>query len=90
MSTPHEVIEYVASHCVLQGPEVTKSSHIAVHQCPGLTPEEELNRREGNYKEAQPRDFHSKEISVNISEHNENCCSPDYRAEARFVPWHKT
>ena len=39
---------------------MTKSSHIAVHQCPGLTPEEELNRREGNDNEAQSMDFHSK------------------------------
>ena len=52
LSTPDEIVEHVADQRVLQRPEVTHHSCIAVHQCPGFTPEEELSRREGSDKAA--------------------------------------
>lgn len=48
LSTPDEIIEHEADQCVLQCPEVTNNSCVAVHQCPGFTPEEKLSRRREN------------------------------------------
>lgn len=49
LATPDEIVEHVANQRVFQCPEVTKNCSIAVHQCPGFTPEEEL-RKKGKYK----------------------------------------
>lgn len=48
LSAPDEVVEHVADERVLQGQVVTEHSGVAVHQHPGFTPEQELNRGRTN------------------------------------------
>lgn len=42
LSAPDQVVEHEANQRVLQGPEVTLHSCVAVHQVPGFAPEETL------------------------------------------------
>lgn len=51
LAAPDEVVKHVANQRVFQRPEVTKNRRIAVHQCSGFTPEEEL-RKNGKRKAA--------------------------------------
>lgn len=59
LAAPQEVVEQVPGQRVLQRPEVPQSRYEGLHEGLGLTPEEELSRREEepSFKVAQPEDL---------------------------------